>query len=73
MSFVPISDGTIMLNGVSANENIYKINSGELKQQRAIWIQKNGRIYIILCSAPVSEYNSQQANFDTIINSFKIS
>lgn len=73
MSFVPISDGTITINGVSANENVYKVNSGEMKQQRAIWIQKNGRIYIILCSAPVSEYNNQQANFDSIVNSFKIS
>lgn len=73
LSFVPISDGTITVNGMNANENTYKINSGELKQQRAIWIQKNGRIYIILCSAPVSDYNGQQASFDTIVNSFKIS
>jgi hypothetical protein len=72
MGFIPVSDGTLALNGVTAYENIYKINSGGQKQERAIWILKNNRIYIILCSAPVSEFNNQQANFDTIINSFKL-
>jgi hypothetical protein len=63
----------MIVNGITAYENIYKINSDGQKQQRAVWILKNNRIYIILCSAPVNEYSSQQPNFDAIINSFKIS
>lgn len=72
ISYMQISEGTIVINGLNANENVYKVNLGGEKQQRAIWIEKDGRIYIILCSAPVSEYNNQQANFDIIVNSFKI-
>jgi len=73
LGFVPISDGTMLVNGMTAHENIYKINSDGQKQQRAVWILKNNLIYIILCSAPVNQYSSQQSNFDTIVNSFKIS
>ena len=72
LGFIPISDGTVVVNGITAFENIYKINSGSQKQERAVWILKNDRIYIILCSAPVSEFSSQQANFDSIVNSFKV-
>lgn len=72
LGFIPISDGTILVNGITAFENIYKINSDGQKQERAIWILKNNRIYIILCSAPVSEFSSQQGNFDIIVNSFKV-
>ncbi|WP_414470236.1 PsbP-related protein [Methanobacterium sp. ACI-7] len=71
VSFVPVSDGTIVINGITAYENVYKVNSGGQKQQRAIWIPHNNLIYIILCSAPVSDYNNQQENFNKIINSFK--
>lgn len=71
MGFMPVSDGTIIINGLNAYENVYKINSGEQKQQRAIWMQHNGMAYIILCTAPISDYNSQQENFNTVINSFK--
>lgn len=72
LGYIPISDGTVVVNGITAFENVYKINSGSQKQERAVWIMKNNKIYIILCSAPVSEFSSQQANFDSIINSFKV-
>lgn len=75
LSYQPISEGNITVNGIKAIENIYKINSGVPKQQRAIWMEKNNLpiIYIILCSAPVSDYQAQQENFDMIVNSFKLS
>lgn len=72
LGFIPVSDGTLVVNGITALENVYKINSSGQKQKRAIWILKNNRIYIILCSAPVSEFNNQQKNFEIIINSFKV-
>ena len=72
IGYKPVSNGTIEINGKSALENVYIINSGVQKEQRAIWIQNNNVIYTILCSAPVSNYNSQQSNFNMIINSFKI-
>lgn len=72
LSFTPVTEGSIVINGMSGLEIVYKINSPAPKQQRAIWLQKKNVIYIILCSAPVSSYNSQQENFDTIVNSFKL-
>ncbi len=74
LGYQPISEGNITINGVTALENVYKINSGISKQHRAVWIEKKNLpvIYIILCSAPVSDYNEQQENFDIIVNSFKL-
>jgi hypothetical protein len=72
LSYKQLSDGTIVLNGKIALENVYRINTGTLEQKRAVWIQNGSIIYIILCSAPVSEYNNQQANFNVIIDSFKL-
>ena len=73
LGYKPISEGTILINGVNVLENSYYINSGKTqKHERAIWMQKNRVIYVILFSAPVSEYNKEQENFDTVINSFKL-
>ncbi|MBI5679689.1 MAG: DcrB-related protein [Methanobacterium sp.] len=72
LGFKPVSEGSIVINGQSGLEIVYKINSTAPKQQRAIWLQKKNLIYIILCSAPASSYGSQQQNFDTIVNSFKL-
>jgi hypothetical protein len=72
LGYKQLSDGTIMVNGKTALENIYRINTPAKEQKRAVWIQNENVIYVILCSAPVSEYNSQQANFNFIISSFKL-
>lgn len=74
LGYQPISEGNITVNGVTSLENIYKIDSGISKQQRAVWIEKKNLpvIYIILCSAPVSDYEAQQENFDLVVNSFKL-
>ena len=72
LGFEQISQGTILINGLNGYETVYKINSGEIKEHRAVWIQENDNIYIILCTAPESDYNIEQSNFDIIVNSFKI-
>ena len=71
LGYRQLSDGTITVNGKTALENVYILSSIS-KEQRAVWIQDGNIIHIILCSAPVSQYNNQQANFNTIINSFKL-
>ncbi|HEX3014257.1 MAG TPA: PsbP-related protein [Methanobacterium sp.] len=71
LGYRQLSDGNITVNGRTALENVYILNSVS-KEQRAVWIQNGRNIYIILCSAPISQYNNEQGNFDTIINSFKL-
>ena len=72
LGYKQLSDGTIVVNGKTALENVYRINMGTLEQKRAVWIQNGKIVYIILCTAPVSQYNNQQANFNIIVNSFKL-
>ena len=45
--------------------------SGEFKQHKAIWIEKDDCIYVILCSAPQNKFADQEKLFNTIINSFQ--
>jgi len=72
-SFQQISDNTITVDGTTAYENIHKINVGGVqKQERAVWLEKGGNIYVILCGALPDAFAAQQANFDAIINTFKV-
>jgi len=47
LGFIPVSEGTLTINRISALENVYKINLNGQKRNRIIWILKNNRIYII--------------------------
>lgn len=69
---VRISEGNLTINNVTALENIYKTNTtGDVKQYRAVWLNENGTIYVILCIANQPDFEGQQTNFNLIINSFK--
>jgi hypothetical protein len=46
--------------------------NGTVKKHRAVWIGNGNDVYIILCTAPESEFESQMKKFDFIINSFRI-
>lgn len=71
--FERISEGNITVNNVTALENVYKTNkTGVSKQYRAVWLDENGSIYVILCIADQSDFENQQTNFNLIINSFKV-
>jgi hypothetical protein len=47
-------------------------DNDEVKEQRAYWIENNGHVYVILCTAPKNDFPSQKKYFDFILNSFKI-
>ena len=47
-------------------------SGGDVKQHKAIWIKKDSDIYVILCSAPQSEFDEKLSTFDFIINSVKL-
>jgi hypothetical protein len=69
-----VSEQIITVNGVSANELIYTFNapSGVAKKERLVAFEKNNQRYYIICSAPVNGFDTQQNNFNMIINSFKV-
>jgi len=69
-----VSEAQLTLDGAQVYENVYTSSeNGVTKKYRAVWLQKGNNIYVILCSALTEAYDSQQANFDLIINSFKAS
>lgn len=72
-SYTVISQTTRTVDGTTAYINIHTVNvDGVQKQEEAVWLEKNGNIYVILCGTLPPVFDSQQANFDMIINSFKI-
>ncbi len=72
-SFQQISDSTTTVDGTTAYVNTHMVDvSGVQKQEKAVWLEKNGNIYVILCGALPSAFETQQKNFDAIINTFKV-
>lgn len=72
-SFKTISDSLGKVNGTIAYVNIHMVKvNGVLKQEKAVWFEKNGYIYVILFGALPKDYNSQQTNFDMIIDTLKV-
>lgn len=66
--------GNVSFNGEEAMEADYtSMSTSGVKQHKAIWIKKGSDIYVILCSAPISEYENELGTFDFIINSVKFS
>ena len=71
--FNNLFEGNATFNGEAAMEADYTSESnGVLKQHKAIWIPKDSDIYVILCSAPQSEFEENLSTFDFIINSVKL-
>jgi hypothetical protein len=72
-SYRVISENTRTVDGTTAYVNTHTVNvNGVQKQEEAVWLEKGGNIYVILCGTFPAVFESQQANFDMIINTFKI-
>ncbi|MDR2967273.1 MAG: hypothetical protein LBU74_04940 [Methanobacteriaceae archaeon] len=73
-SYKLIAEGFVTVGKYSnAFECIYTVDeNGTIKKHRAIWIEGNKDVFVILCTAPENEFDSQLKNFDFIINNFKI-
>lgn len=71
-SYQRISESNITMNNRQVIENIYTASEGGVqKKKRAIWIQNGNKVYVILCSAPVTVFDREKENFDLIVNSFR--
>jgi hypothetical protein len=70
---VAISEGTAVVDGVTAYERVYKMPHGEpWFQIRDLWLEQGGRIYILSCWALPNNFDEAQSDFDTIIQSFHV-
>lgn len=65
--------GNVSFNGEPAMEAEYtSVSDNVTKHHRTIWLQEGSDIYVILCSAPDSQYEELKGTFDFIINSIKM-
>lgn len=72
-SYQPISNQTITINGKTVYENVFrKTVSNIQKQERSIWLEKSGIIYILTFSTLPDGFEKNKENFELIINSFQI-
>jgi len=71
--YTPIAQGEVIIGSYSALESVYTQDSnGTVKMHRAIWIENNNEVYVILCTAPKDKFQNQVKNFDFILSNFKI-
>lgn len=70
-SYRRVSETNTTIGGYQAIENVYLVLDGVQKKQRAIWIQNNRRVYVILCTAPADRFDAERKNFDLIVNSLR--
>ena len=65
--------GNVTFNDQAAMEADYtSVANNQTKHHKAIWIPKGSDIYVILCSAPESEFDNMVGTFDFIINSVRL-
>ncbi len=67
-------EGNVTIFGTNGVEAGYTTNiDGVAKQHKAIWFKKDSDLYVILCTAPQSEFTTLEPTFDLIIKSIQIS
>lgn len=71
---VKISNDTLMIDNITAYEDIYLVNNGQLNDVTLhhIYFVKNDTTYLITLQAPQSDYNSVKPVFNIFLNSFNI-
>lgn len=69
-----ISLGDIKVGDQDAKECIYTStdDDGKVKQHKAVWLNYGSNVYVILCTAPQDQFDSQLKYFDYIISNIKI-
>ncbi|KZX12305.1 PsbP-related protein [Methanobrevibacter filiformis] len=67
-----ISEGNLTIGDYNASECVYSINSAEAKQCKAVWIQKDQEVYVILFTTSKGKYESQEKYLNYILSTFKL-
>ena len=72
-SFNLTASGEVMVNNVHAYEYTYSSEkNGTVKEHKAVWFEKGGQAYVMLYSAPVSEYDDNVYVFNYILSDIQI-
>lgn len=62
------------VNGKEAYEAEYLSDIGNnTKEHRAVWVESNNQVYVILCTAPQGQFESVNKYFNYIISNIEIS
>ena len=72
-SFQLISSGAVAVGGQDALEYVYTSSQGTAeKEHKAIWFEKGGQAYVIMYSAPISEFEDNLYVFDFVLSQIQI-
>ncbi|WP_458455371.1 PsbP-related protein [Methanobrevibacter sp.] len=72
-SYKLVSSGGTRIGNVDAVEYIYTSNStGVEKEHKAVWVEKGGQAYVLLYSAPPSEFEDSLYIFEFILDDIQI-
>ncbi len=72
-NFKLMSSGAVMLGDIEALQYMYTSNiNGTEKEHKAVWFEKGGQAYVLLYSAPVSQFESNMYVFDFILSDIRI-
>ena len=72
-SFNLTSSGQVLIGDNNATEYVYTSDvNGVVKEHKALWFDKGNQAYVVLYSAPVSEFNKNLNSFDYILENMQI-
>ncbi len=72
-SFELVSSGEVSIGGQNALEYVYTSTQGTSeKEHKAVWFEKGGQAYVIMYSAPISEFQDNLYVFDYILSGIQI-
>ena len=69
-----LSENTTTVNGIKAHQIIFNGtgSSGNATKQVMTFFKKNNKIYYIVFNSPPEDFDSQQTNYNMVLNSFKL-
>ena len=72
-SFQLVSSGAVSIGGQDAMEYIYTSSDGTgQKEHKAVWFEKGGQAYVIMYSAPITEFEDNLYVFDFVLSGIEI-
>ena len=72
-SFQLVSSGEVSVGGENALEYVYTSSKGTgEKEHKAVWFERGGQAYVIMYSAPITEFEKNLYVFDYILSGIQI-